>query len=132
VPGGAQCAVESSSVAALLVREVDGQYRAAHADEVLQHARQVLARQARRGMTVYPREVVKEALALNAAALAMAHNHPSGVAEPSRADEFLPSLGRCQRNRQQASKSAGDPALLGPDAQLAVQKRWRSPRDKPV
>jgi len=69
VPGGAQCAVESSSVAALLVREVDGQYRAARADEVLQHARQVLARQARRGMTVYPREMVKEALALNAAAL---------------------------------------------------------------
>lgn len=38
---------------------------------------------------VYPREVVKEALALNAAAVILAHNHPSGVAEPSRADEHL-------------------------------------------
>ncbi|MFM8767685.1 MAG: DNA repair protein RadC, partial [Rubrivivax sp.] len=39
--------------------------------------------------SVYPREVVKEALARNAAAVVLAHNHPSGVAEPSRADEFL-------------------------------------------
>jgi DNA repair protein RadC len=39
--------------------------------------------------SVYPREVVKRALALNAAALIFAHNHPSGVAEPSRADEAL-------------------------------------------
>jgi DNA repair protein RadC len=38
---------------------------------------------------VYPREVVKEALALNAGAVILAHNHPSGAAEPSRADEFL-------------------------------------------
>lgn len=39
--------------------------------------------------SVYPRELVKGALARNAAALAVAHNHPSGQAEPSRADEFL-------------------------------------------
>jgi DNA repair protein RadC len=39
--------------------------------------------------SVYPREVVKRALALNAAAVVLAHNHPSGAAEPSRADEFL-------------------------------------------
>lgn len=39
--------------------------------------------------SVYPREVVKEALACNAAALVLAHNHPSGSAEPSRADELL-------------------------------------------
>ena len=39
--------------------------------------------------SVYPREVVKGALARNAAALAVAHNHPSGEAEPSRADELL-------------------------------------------
>lgn len=39
--------------------------------------------------SVYPREVVKLALARNAAALIIAHNHPSGVAEPSRADERL-------------------------------------------
>lgn len=39
--------------------------------------------------SVYPREVVKEALTLNAAAVILAHNHPSGCAEPSRADEML-------------------------------------------
>ena len=39
--------------------------------------------------SVYPREVVKTALAYNAAAVIFAHNHPSGVAEPSRADELL-------------------------------------------
>ena len=39
--------------------------------------------------SVYPREVVKRALHHNAAAVILAHNHPSGVAEPSRADELL-------------------------------------------
>lgn len=39
--------------------------------------------------SVYPREIVKLALAHNAAAVILAHNHPSGVAEPSRADEQL-------------------------------------------
>lgn len=39
--------------------------------------------------SVYPREVVKAALAHNAAGVAFAHNHPSGNAEPSRADEAL-------------------------------------------
>jgi DNA repair protein RadC len=39
--------------------------------------------------SVYPREVVKHALKHNAAGLILAHNHPSGVAEPSRADELL-------------------------------------------
>jgi DNA repair protein RadC len=39
--------------------------------------------------SVYPREVVKAALAHNAAAVILAHNHPSGSAEPSRADEHL-------------------------------------------
>jgi DNA repair protein RadC len=41
--------------------------------------------------SVYPREVVKLALATNAAAVIFAHNHPSGVSEPSRADELLTS-----------------------------------------
>lgn len=41
--------------------------------------------------SVYPREVVKEALQLNAAGVLLAHNHPSGVATPSRADEYLTS-----------------------------------------
>ena len=39
--------------------------------------------------SVYPREVVKQALACNASAAVFAHNHPSGVAEPSGADEVL-------------------------------------------
>ena len=39
--------------------------------------------------SVYPREVVIRALALNAASVVLAHNHPSGSAQPSRADEML-------------------------------------------
>jgi len=39
--------------------------------------------------SVYPREVVKAALAHNAAAVILAHNHPSGIAEPSQADEII-------------------------------------------
>jgi len=39
--------------------------------------------------SVYPREVVKQALRFNASAVIFAHNHPSGAAEPSRADEML-------------------------------------------
>ncbi|MEY4749850.1 MAG: hypothetical protein RIQ60_2064 [Pseudomonadota bacterium] len=123
---------------ALLVRDVDGQYRPARAEEVLSQARRVLSQRVRRGATmsspqavkdhlrleigalehevfcvlfldaqhriivlkqmfrgtvtqtsVYPREVVKEALAQNAAAVILAHNHPSGAPEPSRADEYL-------------------------------------------
>ena len=122
----------------LLVRDVGGSYRAAHDDEVLDAAQQLLWHHVRgrevlgspqavreflrvrlgglehevfavlmldaqhalidfvelfRGTVsqtaVYPREVVKESLARNAAAVILVHNHPSGVAEPSRADEFL-------------------------------------------
>ena len=125
------------AVDALLVRDVDGQYRPARAEEVLSQARRVLSQRVRRGATmsspqavkdyllleigvlehevfcvlfldaqhriielkqmfrgtvtqtsVYPREVVKAALACNSAAVVLAHN-PSGSVEPSRADEFL-------------------------------------------
>jgi DNA repair protein RadC len=41
------------------------------------------------GASVHPREVVKSALSRNAAAVILAHNHPSGVAEPSQADELI-------------------------------------------
>ncbi len=41
------------------------------------------------GASVHPREVVKEALAVNAAAVILTHNHPSGMAEPSQADELI-------------------------------------------
>lgn len=39
--------------------------------------------------SVYPREVVKAALRLNAAAVIFAHNHPSGIADPSQSDKLL-------------------------------------------
>ena len=120
----------SSAIDALLVRDVDGQYRPARAEEVLWQARRVLSQRVRRGATmsspqavkdylrleigvlqhevfcvlfldaqhriivlkqmfrvtatltsVYPREVVKEALGCNAAAVILAHNHPSGSVE---------------------------------------------------
>ena len=41
------------------------------------------------GASVHPREVVKEVLARNGAAVIFAHNHPSGVAEASQADELI-------------------------------------------
>jgi DNA repair protein RadC len=41
------------------------------------------------GAAVYPREVVKKALARNASAAILAHNHPSGIAEPSQADQRI-------------------------------------------
>lgn len=41
------------------------------------------------GASVYPRQVVKRALAHNAAAIILSHNHPSGVSEPSQADKIL-------------------------------------------
>ena len=137
------CQVQSSMTGAsaavrLVVQDVDGAYRAASDEEVLQGARRVLSYRMRRGSamsspqavkdylrvhlgslehevfgvlfldaqhrliafkqmfrgtvsqtSVYPREVVKEALSLNAAAVVLAHNHPSGTEEPSRADEYL-------------------------------------------
>ena len=41
------------------------------------------------GASVHPREVVKQALEKNAAAVIFAHPHPSGIAEPSQADELI-------------------------------------------
>ncbi len=129
---------DTQSTTALLVRDVDGQYRVASADEVLSQAWGVLAERVKPGVTlsspqdvkdylrlaigllehevfcvvfldaqhrvielqqmfrgtvtqtsVYPREVVKASLLLNSAAVVLAHNHPSGLADPSRADEYL-------------------------------------------
>jgi len=60
---------------------LDSQNRLLAADELF---RGTLAQ-----TSVYPREVVKAALSRNAAAVIFAHNHPSGVAELSRADELL-------------------------------------------
>ena len=66
---------------AFMVLFLDSQHRLLAAHELF---RGTLAQ-----TSVYPREVVKAALARNAAAVIFAHNHPSGVAEPSRADELL-------------------------------------------
>ncbi|HEY1077481.1 MAG TPA: DNA repair protein RadC [Fontimonas sp.] len=60
---------------------LDSQHRVLAYDE--------LSRGTLDGATVYPREVVKAALRRNAAAVILAHNHPSGVAEPSAADRQL-------------------------------------------
>ncbi len=48
--------------------------------------------------SVYPREVVREALACNSSAVILYHNHPSGSAEPSRADEYLTGALRAALN----------------------------------
>lgn len=74
-----QLAAREREVFAVLF--LDAQHRLLSFDEMF---RGTLAQ-----TSVYPREVVKRAMALNAAAVILAHNHPSGVAEPSRADEFL-------------------------------------------
>ncbi len=60
---------------------LDAQHRLLEFDEMF---RGTLAQ-----TSVYPREVVRRAMSHNAAAVILAHNHPSGLAEPSRADEFL-------------------------------------------
>jgi DNA repair protein RadC len=64
-----------------LVLLLDAQHRVVAAEELF---RGTLTQ-----TSVYPREVVKYALKHNAAAVIFAHNHPSGVAEPSHADEIL-------------------------------------------
>ena len=60
---------------------LDCRHRLIHCDE--------LFRGTIDGASVHPREVVKDALARNAAAVILAHNHPSWVAEPSQADELI-------------------------------------------
>ncbi len=61
--------------------QLDAQHRVIRMDELF---RGTLTQ-----TSVYPREVVKAALRANAAAVIFAHNHPSGVAQPSKADELL-------------------------------------------
>lgn len=122
----------------LLVRDDQGRYMQATADQILEAARQVIDQKIPRGAlftspelvkdylrtklvgfehevfavlfldtkhrlieyielfrgtidsaSVYPREVVKEALRVNAAAVIFSHNHPSGNPEPSQADKLL-------------------------------------------
>jgi len=74
-----QLAAHEHEVFAVLF--LDGQHRLLELEEMF---RGTLTQ-----TSVYPREVVRRALALNAGAVVLAHNHPSGMAEPSRADEVL-------------------------------------------
>ena len=60
---------------------LDARHRVIHAE--------VLFRGTIDGATVYPREVVKRALELNASAVVFTHAHPSGVAEPSESDRVI-------------------------------------------
>ena len=60
---------------------LDNRHRVIHCEE--------LFRGTLNGASVHPREVVKQALVYNAAAMIFAHNHPSGISEPSEADKHL-------------------------------------------
>lgn len=127
-----------SAVEQILVRDAQGEYQPASADQIINAARRVMEQLVQRGTqmsspnavrdyltvklaayehevfvvlfldtqhrlieyvemfrgsidsaSVHPREVVKEALARNAAAVILAHNHPSGWVEPSAADQQI-------------------------------------------
>ena len=76
-----QLAFAGQGYESFVVLYLDAQHRLLEAEESF---RGTLTQTA-----VYPREIVKRALYWNAAAVLFAHNHPSGLAEPSRADEHL-------------------------------------------
>ena len=71
--------------------------------------------------SVYPREIVKRALHHNAAAVIFAHNHPSGVAEPSRADETLTAT--LKRALALVDVSVLDHFVVGADSTMSFAER---------
>ncbi len=71
--------------------------------------------------SVYPREVVKRALHHNAAAVIFAHNHPSGVAEPSRADETLTAT--LKRALALVDVNVLDHFVIGADSTMSFAER---------
>ena len=71
--------------------------------------------------SVYPREVVKRALHHNAAAVIFAHNHPSGVAEPSRADETLTAT--LKRALALVDVKVLDHFVIGADSTMSFAER---------
>lgn len=71
--------------------------------------------------SVYPREIVKRALHHNAAAVIFAHNHPSGVAEPSRADETLTAT--LKRALALVDVQVLDHFVIGADSALSFAER---------
>lgn len=71
--------------------------------------------------TVYPREVVRRALAFNAAAVIFAHQHPSGHAEPSKADEQLTR--RLRDALALVDVEVLDHLVIGADAAVSLAER---------
>ena len=78
--------------------------------------------------SVYPREVVKRALQLNAGAVVLAHNHPSGAAEPSRADELITAFqnegrrARLMAELQPGSDGATRATLVAAPTLLGIER----------
>ncbi len=64
-----------------LVMFLDNQYHVIHSEEMFMGTID--------SVEIHPREIVRKALTVNAAALILAHNHPSGKAEPSRCDRLI-------------------------------------------
>jgi len=73
------------------------------------------------GASVHPRDVVKLALARNAAAVILAHNHPSGVAEPSQADELI--TGRLRDALALVDIRVLDHFIVGDGAEVSFAER---------
>lgn len=71
--------------------------------------------------SVYPREVVKLALRHNAAAIILAHNHPSGIAEPSHADELV--TGRIREALALVDIRLIDHIIVGDTASVSLAER---------
>ena len=73
------------------------------------------------GASAYPREVVKAALAFNAAAVILVHNHPSGLPEPSRADRSLTE--RLQAALNVVEIRVLDHLVIGTEGRVAMAER---------
>jgi DNA repair protein RadC len=73
------------------------------------------------GASVHPRDVVKLALSRNAAAVILAHNHPSGVAEPSHADELI--TGRLRDALALVDIRVLDHIVVGDGAEVSFAER---------
>ena len=73
------------------------------------------------GASVHPREVVKETLKHNAAAVILAHNHPSGIADPSEADKRLTS--RLKDALSMVDVRVLDHIIVSPDETFSMAER---------
>jgi DNA repair protein RadC len=73
------------------------------------------------GAAVHPREVVKLALMKNAAAMILAHNHPSGVAEPSESDRLITR--RLQEALALVEVRVLDHIVIGADSHVSLAAR---------